>query len=737
MENLFSEDPQFRRVQYKKLSDNVREWQEEISALVTEKLPNDLSLSVTMVFQNVDEEKGYAVGSAIAKDENSGKTIGIPVIVKSWHLAPIDLFFAEGKIYPLNDMNVAKAFYQNSLGVGLASRKPPPNMADDVMNEIRYPPLGGKYSYSSPLSMINLLEGTLGSDDLALMKKAVREEPSLLAGYEKRGTFEILCKYASEKPKQDMQDKINRSRAQAMFTVKKDGPDAYRLYSAPDEVYDPVLISTDRQGLKHWLETRRSELWDYESDPLHSIDQYGHFSIEPPKGPYGVEVDGPAGDGVDGSGSYGASLGKHRNPWVFDPLQDDKIVVTIDTFGRYGVRDEDGVLAKGWVIPNVVNFDGQPEPVKLFLSKSLSAIQGRISGIPLADDDDDVGLRPSKAETGKMGTLVYREGERVFATSPFMVTSVTIYKGMRSIGIVTHRDKIANLIVSPNVDGIVKITSSKESSLGPLLGSGDNYLISAKMFFVKMPRLCDVSETPEDFKRISLEHFDKNPVKVATANGRYVFRGGSIQKYANSDHSGSIGSFKKVAFNFDCLEEHEAEFLLRSWGLDQEKTAEVLNGVTDHILLEVHHLNFKPEPGEVKVAEDPARTRIIDSLKFDIGELVKVASNIDDAQTVDSVLGLGFINDENIARFASVKPMLWEVNHMLAKLLLAARIGMEDIPEEAARSALTHIQRVISGLDRLTMLKEHKKLSAVAVTPEERFIGQLQHQGAAAAGLSR
>ena len=132
MENLFSEDPQFRRVQYKKLSDNVREWQQEISALIAEKLPKDLGLDVAVVFQDVDDEKGYAVGTAIAKDGSSSKSIGIPIVVKAWHLAPIDLFFSESKLYPLTDDNVAKVFYQSSLGAGVASKKPPPNMADDV-----------------------------------------------------------------------------------------------------------------------------------------------------------------------------------------------------------------------------------------------------------------------------------------------------------------------------------------------------------------------------------------------------------------------------------------------------------------------------------------------------------------------------------------------------------------------------------------------------------------------------
>lgn len=726
MENLFSEDPQFRRVQYKKLSDNVREWKEEISALVAERLPKDLGLDVTMVFQNVDEEKGYATGNAIVNDTNTEKKVGVPIIVKSWHLAPLDLFFTEGKVYSLTDKNIAKAFAHTSLGAGLASQKPPPNMADDVFADNRTPPLGGKYSYSSPLSMINLIGGTLGSEDIEILKEAVQQTPAVLGGYHRHGTLGILQKYASDAPKQDMQDEINSKRAKGVFTVKRDGPDAYRLYSAHDEVYNPVMVGTDRQGLKNWLNTRRAELWDYESDPLHSIDQYGHFTIEPPKSPYGAECDGPTGDGVDGSGSYGANLGKHRNPWVFDPLQDSKSVSTIDSFGRYGVRDADGVLAKGWVIPNVVDFNGKPVDIKLFLGKALCSMQGRICGIPLKDDDVDVGLQPDKAETGKIGTLVYREGQRVLATTPFQVTSVTVYKGIRSIGVSDYKGNLSNLILSPTINGIVRVSDSQKSTLGPLLGTGSNYLISAKMFFVRMPRVCSVSSNPDEFNQLAVEHLDQDPVKVATANGHYIFRSRMISKHAGQG---------EVPFDFNHLPRHEAEFLLRSWGLNQEKTAEVLTEAHRRIQLEVHHLNFKPFKKEAKVSKETLQ--IIHQMKGSIPDLLKIASNIDDAQSVDSVLGLGFINDENVSRFASIKPMLAEVSSMLAKLLLGARLGMTDIPEEAVRSSLVHLQRVIDGLDRLKLLDQQTKTSADQMSMMDLFMSGRQAEGAGASGLSR
>lgn len=714
MENLFSLDPSFRRVQYKKLSDNVREWQEEIGALVAEKLPLDLGLSPSVVFQKVDEDRGYAVGTAVVSDPNSDKRVGIPLVIKAWHLAPLDLFFVDGKLNVLNEEEIAKVFYQNSLGAGVATKKPPPTMADDVFADSRNPPLGGKYSYSSPLgSMLERISGTLGANDILALKKTAAD-PQILAAFHRRGNLGILKKYAEQTPAE--QDKENKENASSLFTIKKDGPNSYRLYSAPDGVYDPVMVCTNRSGLKDWLDMRRAELWTFSNDPMTCCDQYGHYTLEAPKSPYGAEItSGPEGNGVDGT--YGARLGPRKNPWVFDPLQDDRTVTTISNFGRYGVRDKDGVLAKGWVIPNVVNFDGVPVSTKLFLSKSLGAIQGRISGIPLRDDDADVGLEPDKAQPGKIGALVYRDGERVFATVPFQVTSVTVYKKLRSLGVVTYKGEKANLIMSPNVQGIVKLDDKSKEDMGPLCGKGKNYVVSATMFFVRMPRLCEVSMSPDEFGRPYVKHLDHNPIKVAHANGFYVFRGGPISKIA------SVG--KKADLDYNSLERHEAEFLLRSWGLDAEKTAGLLDEVKSKIQLEVHNANI-PSTELKKVA----RVELPEELKPPIADLVKIAANLDDQETVDSVLSLGFINPLNIEKFSSSEELLREVRHAIAKLLLASRMGMNDIPEEATRSAVSNLGRIIDGLKKLKMMKEHTKTSSAPRSYEQHVGGRLLYRNA-------
>lgn len=722
MENLFSEDPQFRRVQYRKLSDNAREWQEEIGALVSEVLPKDLDLNVQVVFQKVDDEKGYGIGSAIATDGGSGKSIGIPIIIKAWHVAPFDLYFHDGKLAPLTEDNVAKHFLHGSLGVGVASRTPPPNLSDDVFADVRTPPLGGKYAYSAPFSALRLISGTLGAEDLEHFKLAVQTNPRVLAGFHKNNTFEVLCKYAAEKPALSPQDKKDRERTMSVFTVKKDGPNEYRLYSSPDGVYDPVLISTNRRGAKAILEMEQSGFDDAKPDPMCLVDQNGHYTVSPPTEPVlGSKVVGPKGAvKTDGAGDYGAELGEHKSPWVFDPRGDDRAVESAATFGRFGVKDSDGVLAKGWVVPNVVDFDGKAKPLKLFLGKSLSAMQGRIAGIPLPDDADAF-PHPDVPETGDIGTLVYRDGDKVVATAAFQVTGVNHYKGMNGLKIVDHHGNHASLIFSPKIDGIIPIGDGKMADFGPLIGPKKNYIVSEKMFFVKMPRLSGVSEGPDDFKSKAAEHLDKNPLKVAMANGRYIFRGGPVLKCASYNGVRKTASVGRPAdFDFTNLPRHEAEFLLGAWGLDQVKTAEVLDGVASRIHLEVHHLQRPMLPHEEKVASSNLAP-FVENLRRPILELVKAAADFDNAQTVDSVLSLGFINEENVNRFAAARSMLEEVSHMISKLLLAARLGAEDVPEESARAALMHIQRVIDGLGRLRMLGEHQiKTSSLRRPPPKR-----------------
>lgn len=725
MTDLFSEDPQFRRSQYTKLSDNVQAWPEEVAALVQEHLPPNLGLDVSVVFQKTDEQKGYAIGTAIVRHANAPKQIGIPIIVKAWHAAPFDLFFEGDRVRPLTLDAIAREFFSANVGVGLAPVKPPPLMYDDQGFENRFPPIGGKYA-----SVAAAIWPTRANADVAALRAAVNAAPALLGKFAQHRTTDRLKAWAS-KPEDDG-DELQAERAARVLTIKKDGPDEYRIYANDDQVYEPMLIHGDRRLVRDLAALR---LGDADDLLMQNLDRNGEVTLTRPEESYGKPLDGATGDGVDGSGSYGAALGPRRNPFVFNPLQDDRTVVQAERLGRYGVTDRSGVLAKGWVLPKVVTFEGKATGLKIFAGRALAAVQHRIAGIGL-DDEPMVTLPGGELEAGKMGTLVSPQAG--LATVPFRILGVTVYHGERSLAIVDYAGARMNLIPSARVDGIVPLGDSK--ALGPLLGPGRNYLISDRLVFVPFGKLTAVSEDADSFRKVAADlALDVAPLKVSVANGRYVFRSSALGKYAATGLVGGVGAVvkkgrnlasqvalksadatrkvkamvQKAAFDVGALERHEAAFLLASWGLGHDKAAHVLDAARSHVVLEVHHLRYPGLPLH-KSASSPQVRALVARMRAPMADLVKVAAMLEDADTVDSVLSLGFVSEENLERFASVKPMLEELSGTLAKLLLGARLGIEDIPEEAARSAIANLQRVIDGLVQLDMQVRQNRARATA-----------------------
>ncbi|RKX67357.1 MAG: hypothetical protein DRP42_00735 [Tenericutes bacterium] len=687
--NLFSEDPEFKRAQYRKISDNVSEWQEEIANVVDEKLPESMGLESVIVFQKVDEEKGYGIGSAVVRDPQTAKSVGIPILVKAWHLAPIDIFFQDEKIYPLDEDNLSKVFYHSGIGVGLAPKKRPVAMQDD--EAMAQPPSGGKYSYASVSEFVEDLSGTIDPGDAAGFKGAVLADPSTLAKIARSGAFERLEKFAKaiSAPKSESDAKADKLRAVETLTVKKDGPNAYRLYANPHDLFDPIMVHGDRKALGEYLQVQEARFAHRPSDILNSVDKNGTTTIKAKASAYGKKT---------GAGSHG----RDRSPFVFDPKGDDRGVVSADKFGRFGVRDRNGVISKGFVVPNVVNFDGKKVGEKLFLGQAISSFQNRIAGIPLSDDDE-INLPSAAPETGRTGVFVHQDGDQAFATVPFQVTSVSIYQGTQGLSIVTYNGKKMNLILSPAVDGIVPL--KKSGRLGTLMGPGKNYMVSMKMSFVPMPKMSAVSESSDAFlKMATAELLDPNALTVFRTNNRYVFKAPMLDKYAGT------------GFDFQSLEPHEASFLLGSWGLGRTKIASVLNGVLDKISLEVHHLDWLDTESVTKTASaDLELEAELRAIRPSFASLVKVAAMLEDAESIDMVLSLGFVNPENVSKFVAAAPMLEQTIGLLAKLLLSARIGMEDLNEDAIKQAMAHLQRTLMGVRKLGMLStSQEKTGSVA-----------------------
>ena len=82
-------------------------------------------------------------------------------------------------------------------------------------------------------------------------------------------------------------------------------------------------------------------------------------------------------------------------------------------------------------------------------------------------------------------------------------------------------------------------------------------------------------------------------------------------------------------------------------------------------------------------------------------DLVKEASALSGADTVDSVLSLNFITPENVQGYVDALPDLEGAVSRLAELLMGVRLGLSDVPENAVVSALRGTERAIHGLKKL------------------------------------
>jgi len=75
-----------------------------------------------------------------------------------------------------------------------------------------------------------------------------------------------------------------------------------------------------------------------------------------------------------------------------------------------------------------------------------------------------------------------------------------------------------------------------------------------------------------------------------------------------------------------------------------------------------------------------------------------------DPEVVDNVLGTNFINEDNLKEFVNNIDKLEAVNNKLAELLVASRMGLKDIDEQALKKAIEGLSSVIKGLEQLKLV---------------------------------
>lgn len=359
-----------------------------------------------------------------------------------------------------------------------------------------------------------------------------------------------------------------------------------------------------------------------------------------------------------------------------DPVQNTDPAAGFDgqpvaEFGEYTVQDTLGNTLMGWVIPQLLAWDGNfsPMSVALFTNGSAYAMQDSIIGKMVGKG---VGM-PVDEPRGE-GVFYNVNNEGVLATCPLTVNSAMagpdgrpMYQGV---------DPFGNPVVVRTVAGL----------LNPERISNAEYALPEGWQFMRLNNQTQLAGAQQAGQQ------DKTTAAREKKSSVTLFYNGAYQLV------GECG-LDKIAteYRYD-LDAVSAEFMLGLLGVDgsvaKQKVAEArkkgevkLAGLKTITLLGERHAQAVKHASAF-LAEFPDLRK----------DLIKEAATIHDEGTVDKVLALNFINPENIGTFVDYLPEMEEASEQLAEMLIHSYLGMETLPESALERSMRGMEEVVSSL---------------------------------------
>jgi len=644
--------------------ENQDEWTHSILKELSKQAPYAMEYAPSVKILHSDDTAGTALGLIILTNATqSGLTLEVPVsrppkrvlvplIIKNNEMSPLDLIMSEsGKVYPLTEVRLREALFRPET-FEMVSKDLGDNSIRDIFGIGESAGIGTMGSsviegngmkYSSAQSLYPLLSEVVSStalrpdidemtrtlcSDSALTKQASKNTVFLgalqvLSGVEKTARSNTLDLYrvvGDIHPTHVMQ-----------FGSNRDG--TYWAKSASRDHYSPTKIDL----------TRRDLIKMASEDVAVKVDKEGTVTVSE------RALDSDA-------------LAIDKSEWG-----------PVKTPGIYKVRTIDGRDLTGWVLPNLVDFDGIRLPLSVFTNGSESAVQNEIVGAPVASGTDLPSVEPQG--TGVFFTI---SGGKIDATVPVAVlgsSDSSVGKGY-AVRTLTGDDRTIRI-----VPGVKKLVSMQGEISLP--DTTQFLSVDKESAVALVDRVGGLDKTAAHTSRTEF---------VVYGDGDYF----SSRSYGIPKLAASVPS----RMSYD-----DAVFTLCAAGCGADEAHQVLKqasygqGVS---VYGVRDVSLAPHTIASHRAKVASASRDVRALRRN---LIKEASVLPDATTVDGVLGLQFINSENVRVFIAHIPYFDKCTNLLCELLLASRLGISEIPEYATSRAARSIDEVIQGLRALALRK--------------------------------
>lgn len=698
------------------LPEDPNEWPNEIMQEAFRQIPFVADFELHVVMDRVDGEKAFGFGHLELSNKTeiqhgappdataaAGiKQARIPLIIKDSRLQPLDLLVTDdSKVLPLTEPRLRQAIFRPQ-AFDIIGRGP----GDMSMIGQLYPPYRQNYGFGGGGATMNVGMGKEGEAKKEALNASTlgsylkkQTNPSALAGasrsmlgrgaqmaaegapkaqkYLAGGTIAaqkatklssvlsailptireidyntFFGKFASDKGLQAQYIVNHSATSAALATLAAYEPvSAVKLAAAALEHIKPSVVQLRKEAEGYTLKTASHACW---------LPQEKHLDRGEAVRLLGAKIVLAA----DQTGATTMALQQGATEEQAPPGEEAKPVTE---FGVYQVQDDQGNHLTGHVFTNLIDIDGTALPIALFTNGSQMAVQSDIAGIPT---EEAAPLTEGHPEgTGAF----FCEGQ---ATIPLTVkaTLSTPEEG----GVVLHAETFdgreVQVLVQPNLE---TVTPGPEGEL----------LIPDTWSWLSL----DASEhvalisAPGDIHKEGAALRELTSVTLRHGGNCFSVTGLPVEKLAGED---------KQFLSLD-----DTMFLLAGLGTNlkyaQRKLGEAIR-LNRPVQALVGH--------EIKMAGDVVREsrkeamRVLSDMPNLRKDLVKEAAVIPDPAAVDTVLSLGFLNPENLGLFISAAPEIDAAQMKMCELLLAARLGLREVPVGALEKSIQATEEVLEGL---------------------------------------
>jgi hypothetical protein len=658
-----------------KLSDSPDAWQREIASEVFKQVPFIGEYAVNVIVDRVDPERGFAFGSAQVSSNSEAPeeeqaalpTVRIPLIVKDRLLQPMDVFMDGKGVFPLTEARLREHLFRADT-FETSNRKP----EDRGMADQLYPPMRSNYGNN----MMSMGEGTMGKfaeaqDPMAYARKLKAEGSAQ--------KFASLTEaIASTIPPVEADEFVSQIASDQPLQIAAAGNPAFQKLAM-------IVASSNNAGVEKTAEALVKGIKPtvIQFEKLASGEVKMKWANADAYSPQEATMSGQEAGQMAGSDkvqdmSPGSMITLSTTKAKKTSLDDAEIELIKD-YGYWKAWDAStNEEVSGWAIP-VMDFEMHPMEMFVFLlDDGRYAVQDEIAGMRLHHDPG-----PSEAigggQTQPQGDGCFvKVGQSVTALFPMTIQNASQgpdgsveYHGSTMLG-----EQVV-LSLAPGLQSIEKLDENHYAIPDDLTWMALN---GDPVFLMK---------DPAEVENLTQAQQAPNTLEMrSTGPGEFSMDGPPVEKIAKEQRW-----FVKKA---------DAEFLLVGMGVNPFEARVYMDSAQKNGLVKIAGVMPLTPLADVHRTMVKQAAKLLDNFPYGLRRnLVKEAAALEDSETADKILAMNFINPENISTFAKYLPELDETASKLAEMLVAARLGMSQLPEGAVERAMKNLEDVIQGLKAL------------------------------------